>query len=98
MNNTSNERTTSKSTKKINMLQKSGKSKGKQFARKNLSETASSLLNVYEKQMLSNSNLHESVEYFFKKYAENEEKKIKIKEEQIKLKTEKIKNKEIRLK
>lgn len=37
MNNTSN---TSKSTKKINMSQKSDKSKGKQFARKNLNETA----------------------------------------------------------
>jgi len=64
------------------MSQKSGKPKERLFTR-NLNETASNLLNVYEKRTLSNINLHENVEYFFKKYAENEEKKLKLRKNKL---------------
>jgi len=64
---------TKKSAKRINMSQKSSKPKERLFTW-NLNKTASNLLNVYKKQILSNTNLHENVEYFFFKYAENKEK------------------------
>jgi len=113
INNESNEHTTNtintidttnitnKSVRKINTSPKtSGKPKEKQCTRnsKKLSETASSLLNVYEKQMLSNTSLHENIDYFLKKYSENKERKIELKEAKIKLTKQKIKNEEMRLK
>lgn len=48
--------------------------------------------------MLSNTSLHENIDYFLKKYSENEERKIELKEAKIKLTKQKIKNEEMRLK